>query len=328
MTRWQYLDVSSGDTIFNNSYTKPNEGAKLMKRIGLFLLTNILVITTITIVLNLLGVDGYMTQYGIDYTSLAIICGVWGMGGSFISLMMSKWMAKMMMGVQIIDEHNPQFSGLVNTVHRLAKQAGINKMPEVGVYQSPEINAFATGPSKNNSLVAVSTGLLNGMNQDEIEGVLAHEVAHVANGDMVTMTLIQGVINAFVMFAARIVAFAINNAVRSNDDEGEGLGMFAHFMVVMVLQTVFMIFGSMVVAWFSRYREFRADSGGASLAGRGKMVAALERLKANYGTIESGKANTNDAITSMQISSKRSWLSLFSSHPPLEERIHALQRGA
>lgn len=296
------------------------------KRIGLFLITNIIVIATITTVLSLLGVDGYMTEYGIDYTSLAVICGVWGMGGSFISLMISKWMAKKMMGVQIVDGSS-QFSGLVNTIHKLGKQAGLEKMPEVGVYDSPEINAFATGPSKNNSLVAVSTGLLNGMNHDELEGVLAHEIAHIANGDMVTMTLIQGIINAFVMFAARIVMFAINNFVRESSEDGEGLGFFAQFAVIMVLQTVFMIFGSVIVSWFSRFREFRADSGGAKLAGREKMIAALKKLQSNYQVMEESKAKPEKSFVSMQISSKKAWLRWFSSHPPLEERIMALERS-
>jgi heat shock protein HtpX len=299
----------------------------MFKRVGLFLLTNIIVITTITLILNLIGIDGYLTANGLNYTSLAIICGVWGMGGAFISLMLSKFMAKSMMGVQIVDD-SPQFQGLVNTVHRLAKAANLPKMPEVGVYQSPDINAFATGPTKSNSLVAVSTGLLNGMSEDEIEGVLAHEVAHIANGDMVTMTLIQGIVNAFVMFAARVVAFMIDNFLRQNDDEGEGLGGIAYFFVVIILQSVFMVFGSIVVAWFSRYREFRADSGGARLAGREKMTRALQRLQSNYEVVKNDRGHTHDSITAFQISSKRSWMALFSSHPPLSERIEALQRGA
>lgn len=294
-----------------------------MKRWLLFFGVNIMVMITISIVLSLLGVRGYMTAYGINYESLMIFCLVWGMGGAFISLFISKWMAKTMMGVQIIEPSNPQYGELVRTVHRLSKQAGLEKMPEVGIYESPDVNAFATGPSRNNSLVAVSTGLLRRMDSSSVEGVLGHEVAHIANGDMVTMTLIQGVVNAFVMFLARVVAFFISQALKKDDEEGHGLGYFAQHLVVMVLEILFGILGSMVVAWFSRYREFRADQGGAKVAGREKMIGALEALQKNYETLHKPEG----AFASMQISSKKSWLALFSTHPPLEDRIARLKRS-
>lgn len=300
----------------------------MFKRVGLFLITNIAVIAMVTIITNLFGLEPYMNSYGINYQALLIFCGIWGMVGSFVSLMMSKWMAKMSMGVKIIEPHG-QYSSLVNTVHRLAKAANLPKMPEVGIYNSPEVNAFATGPSKSNSLVAVSTGLLDNMTSDEVEGVLAHEVAHIANGDMVTMALIQGVVNAFVMFFARIAAFAVQNALRGDDEEGEGFSYMINFVLVIAFQIVFGILGSMVVAFFSRYREYRADSGGARLAGRGKMIAALQRLERQFEAGRFDKHADNEAINAMKISSKGGRLSaLLSTHPPLKTRIKALEMNA
>jgi heat shock protein HtpX len=208
---------------------------------------------------------------------------------------------------------------LLETVARQAQQVGI-KMPEVAIYQSPELNAFATGPSKDNSLVAVSSGLLYGMTQDEIEGVLAHEISHVANGDMVTLTLIQGVVNTFVIFAARVVAGIINNFVASNDEEGEGLGMFAYMAVVFVLDMLFGILASMIVAYFSRVREFKADEGGAKLAGKHKMIAALDRLRQGP---ETGAMPAQ--MAAFGINGKKSMAELMMSHPPLEKRIAALK---
>lgn len=300
---------------------------QMAKRVFLFIATNILVMVSISLILNLLGVRGYMTAYGINYEQLAIFCLVWGMGGAFISLGLSRIMAKMMMGVKVIDPNTRDntLSELVQTVHNLAKSAGLSKMPEVGVYDSPELNAFATGPTRNRALVAVSTGLLQRMNREELEGVLGHEIAHVANGDMVTMTLVQGIINAFVMFLARVIAFVITNALRRNDDEGEshaGGGMM-HFFIVMAVEMVLMIFGSMVVAWFSRYREFKADAGGARLAGRDSMIAALEKLRKTYEIVD--PETQSPAFQSMKISGRTSGLMrLFMSHPPLEERIERL----
>lgn len=294
------------------------------KRIVLFLAVNILVMVTLSLVLNLFGVSPYLnTQYGIDFTQLAIFCLVWGMGGAFISLALSRVMAKWMMGVKIIDPQtrDPELQALVQTVHSLARAAGISSLPQVGIYESPEINAFATGPTKNRSLVAVSTGLLSRMNREEIEGVLGHEVAHVANGDMVTMTLVQGVVNAFVMFLARALAFVISQSMRRDDDRGTS--PFLHYALVFLFEMVFMIFGTMVVAWFSRWREFRADSGGARLAGRDSMIAALRALQRTIGQADDG---TRPAVAALKISGRRSgFLALFSTHPPLEDRIAALE---
>ncbi|MCO5141483.1 MAG: protease HtpX [Oligoflexia bacterium] len=295
------------------------------KRIFFFLLVNILMVVTISIVLAILGVGPYLSSYGLDLSSLAVFCFVWGMGGAFISLAISRIMAKWMMGVKVIDPNSPgQFSDLVQTVHNLSRAAKLPALPEVGVYDSPEVNAFATGPTKSRSLVAVSTGLLRSMNKNEVEGVLAHEVAHVANGDMVTMTLIQGIINAFVMFLARIAAYAISMALANRNSDSEDRGIqspFLFHMITFLFEIVFGILGAMVVAFFSRWREFRADAGGASLAGRENMKAALQRLLNNQDRIEDSHAS----LAAFKISGKRQGLAaLLSTHPPLEERIRRL----
>ncbi|MFT6632504.1 MAG: heat shock protein HtpX [Bacteriovoracaceae bacterium] len=295
----------------------------MFKRWGLFLLTNLAIMLMINIILSVFNVQPYLTQYGMNYTNLMIYCAIWGLVGSFASLLMSKFMAKRFMGVQVV-EANGQFSGLVNTVHRLAKSAGLPKMPEVGVYESPEVNAFATGPSKSNSLVAVSTGLLNGMTEDELEGVLGHEIAHIANGDMVTMTLLQGVVNAFVLFFAKVATFAISQAMK--DDEGRGgLGFMVHIIVEIAFQMVFGIIGMFITSWFSRIREYSADLGGAQLAGREKMIAALKRLQQQY---EGGGHfdNKEDSLNAFKISSKEVGLrAMLSTHPRLDERIRRLE---
>lgn len=304
-----------------------------MKRIFLFSLVNILMVLTISVTLNMLGVHGYMTQYGIDYEQLAIFCLVWGMGGSFISLALSRFMAKSMMGVQLIDPNtrDPELQRLVQTVYRLATSAGLRTMPEVGIYDSPDINAFATGPSKSRSLVAVSSGLIGRMKTDEVEGVLGHEIAHIANGDMVTLTLIQGVVNAFVMFLARVAAFAVTQAMRGNNDREErsNSGGMIQYVMVFVFEIFFSILGSMVVAWFSRLREYRADVGGAQFAGKYKMIAALKALKTLHENpyVDEATAATPQAMRAFQISSskKGNFLKFFSTHPPLEERIAALE---
>jgi len=282
------------------------------KRIFLFLLTNLAIVLTLTIVVSLLGVAG-----GPDLGSLAVFCLIWGMGGAFISLQMSRWIAKRATGVQLIDGRsgNAQLDWLYQTVERLTRQANL-PMPEVGVYESGEVNAFATGPSKSRSLVAVSAGLMRAMREDEIEGVLAHEVSHIANGDMVTMTLLQGVMNAFVMFFARLIASVL---VRSDDNRRGGGGMY--FLVVIVLQIVLGILASLITAWFSRYREYRADAGGAHLAGRERMLGALRRLAANHELVDT----RHQALATMKISDLPAWMSLLSTHPPLEDRIAALQ---
>ncbi len=294
----------------------------MFKRIFLFALTNILVMVSVSMVLSFFGIGNYLTAQGIDYTALMAFCLVWGFVGSGISLLLSKFMAKSMMGVEIVDERG-QYADLVRKVHVMAKQAGIEKMPEVGVYHSPEVNAFATGPSKNNALVAVSTGLLQQMNTDEVEGVLAHEVAHVANGDMVTMALIQGVVNAFVMFFARIAAFALQNAMSGDrDDDRPANTGWAYHISVMVFEIIFSFLGMFVVAYFSRLREFRADKGGAQYAGKSKMVAALKRLQQKIDFVD----DSQDAVKTLKISSKKGLMNFLSTHPSLEDRIAALER--
>lgn len=296
----------------------------MMKRVFLFALINILILIPLTIAFNLLvpvfvGPDSGLQGY---YTTVLLFALVFGMGGAFISLFMSKPMTKRMMGVQVINPEKPTRGAaeLVATVHRLARDARLPKMPEVGVYDSPEVNAFATGPSKSNSMVAVSTGLLNRMGKDEVEGVLAHEVAHIANGDMVTMTLVQGIVNTFVLFFSRIIA----NIVASNMDEK--MSTFAHFGLVIAFQILFGILGSIAVNFFSRAREYRADAGGAKLAGKGKMVAALEALQ---GTLPSA-GHHDEGLQTMKISgaNKSALAALFSTHPPLEARIRRLQAAA
>lgn len=294
----------------------------MFKRIFLFMLTNVLVVVTISIIMSVLGIGNYLTASGIDYSALLVFCLIWGFVGSGISLMLSKFMAKRMMGVEIVDDRG-QYGELVRKVHMMAKQAGIQKMPEVGVYHSPEVNAFATGPSKNNALVAVSTGLLNQMNTDEVEGVLAHEVAHVANGDMVTMALIQGVVNAFVMFFARIAAFALQNALSGDDDERPAHGGFMYHMIVIVFEIAFSFLGMFVVAYYSRVREFRADKGGAQYAGKYKMVAALKRLQQKMDFVD----DSQDSVKAFKINSRKGLMNFLSTHPSLEDRIAALERS-
>lgn len=301
-----------------------------MKRWLIFAAVSLAVGITISTIMSLLGIGNYIAQGGIQYGSLMVFCLLWGMGGSFIALLLSKQMAKWTMGVQIVTLEGPH-RGIVEKVHRLSRRAGLTEMPEVGIYLSMEVNAFATGRSRNSSLVAVSTGLLTRMDDAEVEGVLAHEVAHIANGDMVTMTLVQGVVNAFVMFFSRIAAFAISQAMRSNDDEDSAPNPFVHMMLVFVLDIVFGLLAMPIIAWFSRYREFRADKGGADLAGREKMIAALESLQRAYPQMASEAANSDGKadpnFRAMQISSKAGVMALFSTHPPLDVRIAALKKG-
>jgi heat shock protein HtpX len=289
------------------------------KRIFLFIVTNLAIVLTLTIVLSVLGISSGVTPGGIDVRALAVFCLVWGMVGSFISLQMSRWIAKRATGVKLIDGRTgrAEVDWLYSTVERLTRQAGL-PMPEVGVYESPEVNAFATGPSRSRSLVAVSSGLMRSMRQDEMEGVLAHEVAHIANGDMVTMTLLQGVVNAFVMFLARLIAHFIT---RTGDERSGGGGMY--FLVVIVLQIALGILGSMVTSWFSRQREFRADYGGARLAGKTKMIGALQRLAANRQLVDT----RHEGLATMKINGAGRWMVFFHTHPPLEVRIAALERA-
>lgn len=294
----------------------------MFKRFGLMALMNLAILVTISILMSVLGVEPYLTAYGLNYQALMIFCLIWGIAGSFISLAMSKFMAKTMMGVKIVDP-NGQYSRLVNTVHGLARAAGLPKMPEVGVYQSNEVNAFATGPSKSNSLVAVSTGLLDNMTDEELEGVLGHEIAHIANGDMVTMTLVQGVVNAFVMFFARIAAYGIQQALRS-DDEESSIGGWSYWLTTMAFEMLFGILGMFITSWYSRMREYSADIGGAQLAGNDKMIAALKRLQLQY---ESGTFDKkSQSMSAFKISSKEvGFKAMLSTHPKLDERIKRLE---
>ncbi|MEO8682270.1 MAG: protease HtpX [Vicinamibacterales bacterium] len=289
-----------------------------MKRIILFLATNLAIMVTLSVVLSLLGVGGYLTPTGLDYSALMVFALIWGMGGAFISLQISRWMAKRAMGVQLVDGKTGQaeLDWFYRTVETLARRASL-PMPEVGVYESAEVNAFATGPSKNRSLVAVSSGLFRAMGHDEIEGVLAHEITHIQNGDMVTLALIQGVVNAFVIFFSRVLA----NLIRSMVDRR--MSNLVFMLTTIAFDIVLGILGSIVVAWFSRAREFRADAGGAALAGRNNMIGALQRLAQNKQLVDTSQP----AYATMKINGAKGFMSLFSTHPPLEERIRALQQS-
>jgi heat shock protein HtpX len=293
-----------------------------MKRVLLFVLTNLAVLVVLGIVVNVLGVGQFISRSGIDLSSLFVFAAVFGMGGSFISLAISKWIAKRSTGAQVIEQpRSPTEQWLVQTVRTQANRAGIG-MPEVAIYEAPEPNAFATGASRNNALVAVSTGLLQSMNEDEVEAVLGHEISHVANGDMVTLTLIQGVLNTFVIFFARIVGFVVDRALSSSNEEeyqGPGIGFW---ITSMIAEIIFGILASVIVMWFSRQREFRADSGGAQLAGRQKMIAALERLRR---IAEPSHLPSEMAAFGINGGLGDGLKKLFMSHPPLEERIAALR---
>lgn len=288
-----------------------------MKRIGLFLLTNIAVIAIAMITMNLLGVGRYMEGTSLNLGNLFAFALIFGFAGSFVSLAMSKWMAKMSTGAEVITQpRNADEAWLLETVHRFADKAGIGH-PEVAIYDSPEPNAFATGMRKNNALVAVSTGLLRSMRRNEVEAVLGHEVAHVANGDMITMSLLQGVLNTFVIFFAKVTAWVVDRVVLKNEEEGHS---WTFIIVDIVAQILFGVLASIIAMWFSRFREFHADNGGAYLAGKENMIAALERLQ----TMQPG--HLPDQMAAMGISNvSNSFSALFSSHPPLQDRIDALK---
>jgi len=294
-----------------------------MKRIALFLATNLAIIVVLSITLRLLGVEGILDEEGINLNlnSLLVFSALFGFGGSFLSLAISKWTAKRFTGAQVIEQpRDNRERWLVDTVARQAQAAGIG-MPEVAIYPAPEINAFATGMSRNNALVAVSKGLLDNMTQDEAEAVLAHEVSHVANGDMVTLALIQGVVNTFVIFLSRVIGQLVDRVVFKNE-RGHGP---AFWITTIIAEIVIGILASTIVMWFSRKREFRADAGGAALAGREKMIAALQRLK-----VSAGEAELPDQLAAFGISGhiSRGLKGLFRSHPPLDDRIEALRAGA
>ena len=291
-----------------------------MKRILLFLGTNLAIVLVLSLTMRLLGVEPYLNANGLNLQALLIFAAVMGFGGSFISLAMSKWLAKKSVGAEVITTpRTAEEQWLVGTVQRQALAAGI-KMPEVAIYHSPEVNAFATGMSKNSSLVAVSSGLLQSMTREEAEAVLAHEVSHVANGDMVTLALIQGVVNTFVMFFSRVIGHLVDKLVFKTE-RGQGP---AFFVTMIIAELVLGILASIIVMWFSRQREFRADAGAARLAGRGSMIAALQRLAQQH------PAPLPERMAAFGISGGRAagLRRLFMTHPPLEERIEALRKGS
>ena len=293
----------------------------MFKRISLFLITNLAIILVLSFTARLLGVDRFLMSNGLNLGALLVFAALFGFGGSLISLLISKWMAKAAVGAQVITEpSNTTERWLMDTVRRHAQLAGVG-MPEVAIYDAPEINAFATGANRNNALVAVSTGLLRQMTPDEADAVLGHEMSHVANGDMVTLALIQGVVNTFVIFFARVIGSVVDRAVFRNDSDRPGMGFW---IVSIAAELVLGILATIIVMWFSRRREFRADAGGAELAGRGKMIAALQRLQAAH-----EESTLPDRVAAFGISGRRTGglAALFMSHPPLEVRIAALQSG-
>jgi len=288
-----------------------------MKRILYFLATNVAIMLVLSFTMRLLGVEPYLNANGLDLGNLLAFAAIMGFGGAFISLAMSKWSAKRMSGAVVIEEaRTPTEIWLIKTVRQQADAVGI-KMPEVAVFNSPEVNAFATGMTKNSSLVAVSTGLLNAMTKDEAEAVLAHEVSHIANGDMVTLTLIQGVVNTFVMFLSRVIGYTVDKVIFKTE---RGTGP-AFFVTMIIAELVLGVLASMIVMWFSRQREFRADAGAAKLSGRGKMIAALERLQAQHEPSVLPKQ-----MAAFGISGGGGFAKLFSSHPSLDDRIAALRQ--
>ncbi len=295
--------------------------ATLIKRVTLFLLTNLAILLVLSFTARLLGLDRFLMSNGLNLGGLLMFAALFGFGGSLISLAISKWSAKMAVGAQVIQ--NPSTATerwLVDTVRRHAQLAGVG-MPEVAIYEAPDINAFATGANRNNALVAVSTGLLQKMTPEEADAVLGHEMSHVANGDMVTLALVQGVVNTFVIFFARVIGSIVDRAVFKNDDDRPGIG---YWVTSIVAELLLGILATMIVMWFSRRREFRADAGGAELAGRGKMIAALQRLKAVH-----DESTLPDRVEAFGISGRRraGIAGLFMSHPPLEVRIAALEAG-
>lgn len=292
-----------------------------MKRVVLFVLTNLAILVVLGVVVNVLGANRFLSESGVDLSTLLVFAAVFGMGGSFISLALSKWIAKRSTGAQVIEQpRTPTEQWLVQTVRAQAGRAGIG-MPEVAVYASSAPNAFATGASRNNALVAVSTGLLENMDRDEVEAVLGHEISHVANGDMVTLALIQGVLNTFVIFLARIVGFVVDRALSSNNNEYRGPGI-GYWVTSIIAEIVLGFLASLIVMWFSRQREFRADAGGAKLAGRQQMIAALERLRQ---VAEPSHLPSEMKAFGINGGLGEGLKKLFMTHPPLAERIAALQ---
>ena len=291
----------------------------MFKRTLLFLAVNILVMLTISIVLSLLNVKPYLNAHGLNLEMLLIFCLAWGMGGAFISLLLSRKMAKWLMRIQLVSPSGGR-SDLYHKVAKLSRDANLRAVPEVGIFESNTPNAFATGPTQSRSLVAVSTGLINTLSAEELDAVLAHEITHISNGDMVTMTLIQGVVNAFVMFLARILAYAISIAMRSNNRRSS---FMSYYLFTILFEVVFMIFGAMVIGAFSRRREYRADRGGALLTRKEYMIGALTKLKTVKAPKQKEKASLNALMISMP--SKMGLMRLFATHPPIDMRIQRLK---
>ena len=296
----------------------------LIKRIFLFLAINFLVILTLSSILHLFHLQSFFYSYGINLRSLFLFCFFWGMGGSFISLCLSRFLTKWMMKVKIIKQNtlDEEKKNLLLITDILAKRAGLSTSPEVGIYSSKEVNAFATGPTKKKALIAVSTGLLEKLEENEIEAIIGHEISHIANGDMVTMTLLQGVINAFVMFLARVLAFFLSNLSRGRNNQSS---YYSTRFFTFFFEIIFMVFGMMVIASFSRWREFRADKGGALLAGKEKMIEALKTLRIMHDIHDPLKEPARLQAFKISSRSKKGWNKLFSTHPSLEDRIERLK---
>ena len=299
----------------------------MIRRTLVFFAVNAAVILTISVLLNVLGFRPYLGAQGISYQGLLVFCALFGVGGSFISLQISRWSAKRAMGVVLIDPSSPRGNVealLVDRIRGLSSKAGLSKLPEIGVYRSPEVNAFATGPSRDRALVAVSTGLLERMDDEAVEGVLGHEISHIANGDMVTMALVQGVVNTFVMFFARVIASVIDQFLRGNNDRGGGLGFFGYIIVVSILEVGLMFLAYPIVAGFSRWREYRADGGSAKLTSAGTMIHSLESLARNTGHYDKNDA----ALATFKIQGGGGGVlaKLMSTHPPIPQRIAALRQ--
>lgn len=293
----------------------------IIKRLFLFFMINILVVFTISSILKILNIHPYLTHYGLDFNSLMIFCLIWGMAGAFISLLLSKTIVKFIFKIKIINNDN-NYSYIVSIVKKLSESAGLNSIPDIGIYNSEEVNAFATGPTKNNSLIALSSGLLSRLNDEEIEAVIGHELSHITNGDMVTMTLMQGVVNAFVMFLARILAYAVSGLGKQKN---RGVSYGSYYIFTMLFEIIFMVLGSILLASFSRKREYRADEGSAKIAGKDKMIKALQALK-KHNNIESSHKE-NMSVNTLKISSKKNHIiALFATHPSLDDRIDRLHK--
>ena len=300
----------------------------MFKRIFLFFAINIVIVLTLSFLLQIFHVGPYLTRYGLDYRMLLSFCLIWGMGGAFISLLLSRIMAKWLMGVQLIDPRtkNPEERMIYDMVAKLSREARLPDVPEVGIFASNEPNAFATGPTKRRSLVAVSTGLIRNLSKEEVEAVIGHEITHIANGDMVTMTLLQGVVNAFVMFLARILAYAVSTALSNKDREGRSSVNYMTFsLFTFLFEIVFMLLGALIIAAFSRYREYRADKGSAELLGKSPMIHALQRLEKLQGITNTELKTQSVEALMITSSKKKSFLHLFSTHPPRHDRISRLE---